>query len=388
MKRHSPQWHTWLIKRSRRLHARNLRWKAWRKEKNRSRYLGNEVVVSRDEKSFRARAHLAISMPETFCFDRNPEETLAFLSAMREEILQTAVEFRQQHGAKKLKARPIRRYYDFATIKHISPTAGLVLAALYDRAKSITGVRLHTVNEHRWDPSVRGMLRLLGFHELLEIRRPQHSELQGTGVFVQQFTSGSQAEGEPVGKLQEALAHLLPGALSQRLLEAEPYGGLFEAILNSHSWAYPSQHKWDYPPLRNWWLTGAVDLNDGQVTVIAYDQGISIPVSLPRWRHWPSVENIAARVARRLDWANPITHFANDGHAIRLAMDVSRSQTNLPQHGKGLHTMVEVVQRARRGRLRIISRHGQYIWATGQRPQTTNYRSALDGTLVEWTLEL
>lgn len=320
--------------------------------------------------------------------DQNAEETVSFLAQMRRNLLTKAVRTAARKKRKVLRAQPIPRYYDFATMRYISPTAGLILAALFHRAKSITGMRLHTINEHMWRPEVKQTLRSVGFHEFLEMKKAEKNDEMPSEVIIQKFISGSQAEGEPVGKLQEALANLLPSDLGEKLLEAEPYGGMFEAILNSHSWAYPSEHDWDYPALCNWWLTGAVDREKGRVTVVVFDQGISIPVSLPHWKHWNKLEDRARRLAARTRLSHPIEHFSNDGYAIRLAMTIAKSQTNLPQHGKGLHTMVEVAQRARHGRLRIISRNGQYVWETGQRPQMTTYGNPIGGTLVEWTLDL
>ncbi|MGI6854353.1 hypothetical protein [Mesorhizobium sp. 1B3] len=327
-------------------------------------------------------------MPEVFCLDSNAEETLTFLAKMRENLLSRAVQRVDRKGRKGARGKPISRYYDLATMRYISPTAGLILAALYHRAKSITGQKLHTINEHLWAPEVRRTLRSVGFHEFLDMQKPALDGGLTSPVIIQKFTSGSQADGKPVGKLQEALTKLLPDELGEKLLAAEPYGGMFEAILNSHSWAYPADHDWDYPPLRNWWLTGAVDTATGRVTVAVFDQGISIPVSLPHWKHWGKVEERAKKILARLRLTEPIEHFSNDGYAIRLAMTIAKSQTNLPQHGKGLHTMVEVAQRARHGRLRIISRNGEYVWETGKRPQMLAYGNPIGGTLVEWTLDL
>ncbi|ODA95005.1 hypothetical protein BFX40_20470 [Mesorhizobium sp. SEMIA 3007] len=328
-------------------------------------------------------------MPTVFCLSENAEETLKLLSDMRRNVLRKAVEYVTRKKTKSLKAKPVSAYYDFATMDYISPTAALVLASIYNQAKSITGSKLHTVNEDAWKPEIRAALTSLGFHELLDMRKAKYSSQSSSSTFViQKFTTGNQAVGEQVGKLQEALHNLLPDPLGEKLLDAEPYAGMFEAVLNSHSWAYPEGETWEYPPLKNWWLTGAVDLQAGRVTVIVYDQGVSIPVSLPHWRHWGKLE---ARVKRWMAAAritSDVADASNDGLAIRLAMTISKSQTNLQQHGKGLHTMIEVAQRARHGRLRILSRNGEYVWETGSRPKSATYRNAIRGTLVEWVLDL
>lgn len=328
-------------------------------------------------------------MPSVFCLSQNTEETLSFLADLRQNVLSRAVDFVQRKKTKSLKAAPIRGFYDFATMDYVSPTAALVLASIYSRAKSITGSKLSTVNEAEWKPQVRDTLTSVGFHELLDMKRSKRIlQPQASDLIIQKFVMGTQAVGERVGKLQEALANLLPEPLAEKLIDAEPYGGMFEAVLNSHSWAYPADADWEYPALKNWWLTGAVDLTVGRVTVVVFDQGVSIPVSLPHWKHWGKLESRVKGLLARAGLATDVGNSSNDGLAIRLAMTISKSQTNLPQHGKGLHTMVEVAQRARHGRLRILSRNGEYVWETGRRPQSATYRNPIGGTLVEWVLDL
>jgi hypothetical protein len=326
-------------------------------------------------------------MPEVFCLSSNPEETLKMLKTIHRNVLGKADSYARRKKKKALKGKPISEFYDFATMRYISPAAALVLAAIFERAKFITGAKLHTVNEDTWDPGVKSTLRSLGFHELLDMRKGD-AVVSPPEVVVQRFISGSHAQGEPVGKLQEALAGLLPHDLAEKLRDAEPYGGMFEAILNSHSWAYPEEYIWDITPLRNWWLTGAVDVAAGRVTVIVYDQGVSIPYSLPHWEHWGQLERRVRRFLSRTGIGTSPGDASNDALAIRLAMTISKSKTNLPQHGKGLHTMVEVAQRARHGTLKILSRNGEYVWETGKRPKTATYRNPIVGTLVEWTLDL
>jgi hypothetical protein len=129
-------------------------------------------------------------------------------------------------------------------------------------------------------------------------------------------------------------------------------------------------------------------MRNKSVTVAVYDQGISIPASLPRWEHWSKVERMARRVVARTGLVAPLENPQNDASAIRLAMTVARSKTRLPQHGKGLNTMVEVVERAAAGRLRIISRNGEYVWDKGKKPRATNHAHSIGGTLIEWRLQL
>ena len=135
-------------------------------------------------------------------------------------------------------------------------------------------------------------------------------------------------------------------------------------------------------------MTGAIDLRNKTATVAVYDQGISIPASLPHWEHWPTVERMAKRLFARTAIAANLEDPQYDATAIRMAVTVARSKTGLPQHGKGLNTMVEVVERAAGGRLRIISRNGEFIWQKGGKPVAKSHSYSIGGTLVEWRLQL
>lgn len=388
MKKLSHQQRMYLQRHAARCHSRHLAWKAWRKTKHR-RSSEREVTVYQDGQYIKAAARRIIPMPRAFCLDTNCSETLEFLNRAWDDVLRMATRPRKLSARRSKTETPvISRYYDFTTIRHIGPSAALVLASLFQRSKHITGQKLYTIDEYRWDPVVAWVLRELGFHELLDMRPLRSWDNASGDLKILKFKSGHEAEGEPPGRLQEALADLLPIDLRESLLEAEPYGGMFEAILNSHSWAYPGHHEWEYPVLPNWWITGGVNTATNEVTVCVFDQGISIPVSLPRWTHWNAFELRGKKLIEKLKLSKPIDHYSNDGLAIQLAMKISRTSTKLPQHGKGLHTMVEVAQRARHGRLRIVSRNGEFIWETGKKPRSLTHDHPLRGTLVEWQLQL
>ncbi|HBF31862.1 MAG TPA: hypothetical protein DDW73_19915 [Rhizobium sp.] len=345
-------------------------------------------MVNRAGKRFRTRYFKALPLPKIFCLDENTDETIASINTLRNNVLTKAKLTKENPANSETGKLKVSEYFDLKTIKQIGPSAALILASIFQRAKFISGKRLTTIDEHKWNPNVTWVLRALGFHELLEMQPLSKGPSYTGSVNIQPFVSGQRADGSELARLQDALALLLPSELRDKLFTAEPYGGMLEAILNSYQWAYPEGHEWDYPVMKNWWLTGAVDTETNQVIVCVYDQGISIPASLPHWTHWNSVEIRVKRLMERLKLSGPIEHYSNDGLAIRLAMTIAKTATKLPQHGKGLHTMVEVAERAKYGRLRIVSRNGEYIWETGKRPRTLTHEFPLQGTLVEWQLEL
>ena len=269
----------------------------------------------------------------------------------------------------------------------MSPTVALILASLYDRRKFVIKSKLFSVDEHLWAPQVSGLLLEMGFQEFLEMKsatdRVDHGHIQ-----VLRLCSGEVAAGKGPGELQAALAALLPADEGQKLLYVEPYSGMFEAILNSHMWAYPADRKWPLPQPKRWWLTGAVDTKANLVTVIAYDQGVSIPAMLPAWKHYGRLRSFGSRLGRVLGVSADLDDPANDGLAIRLAMKIAKTSTGLPQHGKGLHTMVEVAERATRAKLRVLSRNGEFTWETGRKSAHRSFDHPIEGTLIEWRLQL
>lgn len=375
------------IRRARDQERRRLIWKAWRRARN-SKNGEKMNVVLREGKRFKTRSLTAVPLPRVFCLDENVDGTLKAISQIGKDVLDRSVQARADIMRGRKREIKLKRFFDFTTMRTVGPSAALVLAAVFQRAKYITGRKLHTVDEHKWHPGVAWMLRAIGFHELLEMQPLTRAKPYHGDVRIQPFVCGQRADGKELGRLQEALALLLPQELREKLFTAEPYGGMLEAILNSYSWAYPEGHQWEHPALKNWWLTGAVDTKTNQVIVCVYDQGVSIPHSLPHWAHWNAVEIRAKKLMQRLKLSQSIDHHSNDGLAIRLAMKIAKTATKLPQHGKGLHTMVEVAERAKVGRLRILSRNGEYIWETGKRPRSLTHEFPLTGTLVEWQLEL
>lgn len=220
-----------------------LRWKEWRRVK-RGGAPSQKVELFADGQRVRVNARERMPMPRIFCLDENIDETLQFLDRMRTLILGQAVEYKRREEAQrqremrsanrrqpKRRRPPLRSYFDFTTLRKITPTAALVLAALYDRRKTITGFRPFTVDERLWNRDVLRVLRSVGFHELLEmLPERRDDDTGGQAIRILKFLSGQLVEGQDLGKLQEALVEFLPDEDErERLLYAEPYAGMIEA---------------------------------------------------------------------------------------------------------------------------------------------------------------
>lgn len=153
------------------------------------------MIANRDGAQVRATALASIPLPETFCLDENTSGTLKFLNEIWDEILQIRD---RKPLVRRSKSQPpvIRRYLDFTTVRYISPSAALVLAALFQRSKIVKGHKLSTIDEHKWTPYVAAVLRAVGFHDLLDMRPLRAWDFDPPGFKILKFQSGTEAVGE------------------------------------------------------------------------------------------------------------------------------------------------------------------------------------------------
>jgi hypothetical protein len=335
-----------------------------------------------------------IAPPEHFDFDKDPDGVLGWLnSAFRSstKVIKASRRKRRQKPGR------VRAYHDFAKIKSMTPAAALVVAAYFDRHRHLAGMPIHVYEYETWEPQVRETLAQVGFFDLLGLRAPaiQPAPLHSTKI--ERFTSQSKLQSEEVGRLIDTLLGYLlaadPGCLSndeQIARTAKLFAALIEATENTRIHAYPSDTHRGYAVLPNWWLTGSVDPTSRRLTLIVYDQGISMPGSLASFRNsrWPGhelVNKIIKRFSRgSFDPDDTITDHAK----IRLAMKMGVSSTGEAHRGKGLPVVREAIDHCRRGRLHILSRNGGYVEETGKRAFSWPLTSPMIGTLIVWDLWL
>lgn len=132
-------------------------------------------------------------------------------------------------------------------------------------------------------------------------------------------------------------------------------------------------------------MTGAVDKQRRYMTAVVYDQGVSIPVSLPKWDRYASM-------LRRISAAFGVAPAANDpksdGRAIEAAVQEAVSSTEEAHRGKGFAQMREFLDNCREGHLRIMSRCGEVVFRPNAPAQVRTYGSSVGGTLIEWSVTL
>lgn len=318
--------------------------------------------------------------PDILCIDNNREEVLKFLTTTRSR-LDSVISHKGHRKALKYRHHIVRSYWDFTKINWITPTVALMIAAEYDRATSLMGgQRFAALDRHQWKPSVRNVMQQVGFFDLLEIDKRGHatgSTERSGPVWVLKMRSAAVADSSVAGGLIEELEILtLKLSESSEVDFGRLYGALFEGIANVKNHAYPANFAVKHDG--RWWATGSVDTKSRVVSAIIYDQGVTIPGSLPNSQ---MAEGIRRLFGSTTDWLQ------QDDRAIAGAMEVARSSTGKAHRGLGLAEMEAFMETCTAGRLRILSRNGEYISEVegGRKSSRSNtYKSPLGGTLVQW----
>jgi hypothetical protein len=340
--------------------------------------------------SWRARpppTSLNVKMPSVLCFNRNCAETLQVLRRIRERLSLPMRGARIGCTASKHRGARIHQgipYFRFEDMRSISLSATIVLAAEFERSSRLAGGILPIlVNVDAWDSGVLGSLWDIGFFDIVGfptgIGKP---DLDLNSVLLP-MRSGETADSQAVSQLVEDLRRLYPGTQGapERLLYL--YGAMVEAVVNVCSHAYLLGAVYRFRPVMRWWMTGAVDRKAGWTTAVIYDQGVTIPVTLP---NWPRYASWAKRCLLALGLVPSVDDPRSDGAAIAIALEEAVSSTGELHRGQGLAQMREFVDGCRDGYLRIMSRCGEVIYRPNGSPEIKNYETSLDGTLIEWSV--
>ena len=374
---------------------RRRRWFARRHQseaKRRSRrHRKNLVQVAIAGSVFLAPPGRAEPMPEVLCFDQDCSGTLEALAKIRQRWF-TPVKGGTRLGHRRLGSRPhvsTGSYKALECIKSITPAAALVLAAEYDRACEIADRRPYLVNVPGWNCEVRSILQAIGFLELFGIQDDLAATMDTGQMAVLRMKTGKVHDSVAIRNLVEGLKALFPastppdGAKSLALFDA-----LTEAVGNVMHHAYPADGTYITPHVGRWWMTGAVNRNAGRTAAAVYDQGTTIPVSLPGWVSYPGVRRRVIEACQRLGVTDPADAPRWDGHAIKAAVEESATSTGLPGRGHGLAQMRQFVDVCESGRLRILSRNGEVVFRPNREPYINHHGAPICGTLVEWDVYL
>ncbi len=312
-----------------------------------------------------AGRHVVLA-PETVDFDDNYLRTTEFIEKIRRLTLRKQLDI----------------YINLLACKKMSPEAALVLAAEIQRSQDLYNKCINGYNPR--DKRTYRLLRDLGFHELLNFKG-QSAGVSGDGqIEYAHMISGNKGETERFPVIIDLVfgrCARLRGTHEMNNLTL----GLNEAMLNTFHHAYENEEELDYPPSKNfrWWLAGYRDSKRKEVVFMFYDQGITIPKSLPR--KWPEKLNAILKGA---------IGSSTDHELIRAAMEIGRTSSARAGRGWGLRDMRMLVGGNNHdvpvnrdlGSLRILSGKGSYLYNLISGEMCKELPAPFLGTLVVWRL--
>jgi hypothetical protein len=272
-------------------------------------------------------------------------------------------------------------FVDLRETQYISAVVCMMLSAEIERCKGLKFNSVKAVDPRAPAPS--RLLRSMGFHRCLGIggvRKRDETRI------IEIRSGGKDAE---VAKELEGVAAVAARAYGDQAFANRVHGVLNEAMLNVHMHAYdPELFRPDEALEGRWWVAGLVDPDQNEVFFFAYDHGVGIARTAPRTMG----EDLQIILDHLLAALGLGRADASDHHIIEAAIKTRRSRTGLAQHGKGLSSMVQLVERAGRGSVWIRSGAGQYLYSNLNTPsgEPLEGSSALEyrvpGTLIIWRL--
>lgn len=341
MKKISEAYYTWLVRNNR------VKW---------SKVGGRCVRILGRKKSYSEPPCPILYLPETISLDSNDD--IAILVPAIEQI-------RNRIFLKRF--API----DLRPVKRITASGALVLGAELDRLRRKRQMALTPWYEGEWHPDVKKIFFQFKIFNLLKIRRNSSYEQAGNVAFVP-LKFGIQADGDMAVEFKGELVSII----GEDFALPPWYVALTEAMTNVAQHAYQgSLKKIDID--QAWWMCGSFDKQERILTVMFYDQGITIPGSLPNSQFWEIIRSY-------------FTGDPTDGDQIHAAFEVGRSRTKEKHRGKGVAQLLDPIKN-RKGSLRIISRRGIYSAIsdnTDLKTKISNCSCPLEGTYIEWKLHI
>ncbi|MGI9337464.1 MAG: hypothetical protein ACR2P4_03010 [Gammaproteobacteria bacterium] len=267
---------------------------------------------------------------------------------------------------------------NFNHVRHVGAPAALMLAAELEVIK-IRDNRRYVANDRRWDPNVRYQLDSMGLFGLLKAK---HQTVKTSGEpldedFVRFVSGFGELDGQDIMKIINNVEKAFPAGSITAPFLTFLYGGMGEAVTNTRDHAYAENMRED--ETSRWWISASVNKTNGEIKVICYDRGLTIPGTI--FQSLKKIEVIGAFVQGEL----------NDQNIVKAAMLKPKSSTRQPFRGRGLKELVRLINHNGQGWLEIYSRRGMVRYEKNDIFPDGNYTSSalkreLHGTLVIWDI--
>lgn len=313
-----------------------------------------------------------IHLPEQMDFEKNKDETLQHLNA-----LSMLVRYIGKNGGRTLP----RGAYNLASVnfdclRELSTPAALVLTAELSNWEDTIRNKL-SPKIKQWNSEIYSQLHDLGFFNLFENKYSKPPACTGncSDTRLVRYIKGYCGDSGKIRQLREGIHNLVGDKVAKWTFLAS---GLDEAITNVFHHAYPED--WERRTREEaWYMTGSFNDTTQELKVVFYDQGASIPKTLPKSKWREEIFSLMSSEKRQ------------DQHQLKAAVEYGRTRTEEEDRGKGLGDLLEFIKQRESGMLSILSGKGQYTFSVeGNKQVTKTSRSEypVEGTLIVWRVTL
>jgi len=322
--------------------------------------------------SISKQKRITIYLPETMNFCTEYDSTILYVLAIRR-----LADTNMGSSYKTYKLASV----NFDNLKTISTSAALVLTAELSKWDDAIRQRLRPKVD-KWDPEILKKFTDLGFFDLFQ-NPPLESTSSGkqSSVKVVKYIKGRCGDSKKTRILKKELTNIVGDEISKwTFLRC----GLDEAITNVSHHAYPDNKGFSEED-KNWYLTGSYNNDTKQLKIVFYDQGISIPKSLPSSDVWEKALDFFSKIKI------PIADRKKDEVLLRAAVELDRTSTEETDRGKGLQDLLEFIRHREEGYLSIISSKGLFkltVHNGKETIKTEHFNNGVSGTLIIWSAVL
>lgn len=331
--------------------------------------------------------------PKILSFHDNIGQTLKFLRQVKNGVHSRSRDANINWIERpKGKTPRINNYIEFCEIEHISPSVALVLAAIYERAKVAIGKTPPAINFENWGQQVFqtfyeiGFFEIIGHNTALEIIEFYDERVDASYRVSKTITGSNANELQTASDIVVSLLRYLElsEAISDTII-TEVNGAISEAMINVSRHAYPDSFIGSQSSicLKKWWMTAKASKADNRLTIALYDQGATIPGTLPKQVWYQEMVSTVMNKLAPFSAPRIVDH-----EFINYSMLRGNTQTGHAGRGLGLPQMQELIDSCTDGRLTVISRQGLYRYDKNAGVFKQRLDMALEGTLIEWELTL
>ncbi|RSN83392.1 hypothetical protein EA770_07300 [Acinetobacter baumannii] len=238
---------------------------------------------------------------------------------------------------------------------------------------------------------VNQVLEQTGILNLLNKKMKFEDEEFDDTVKYWNYASGHNSEIDSADSMLDDFDKILASTTSRDVFTV-----LTEALTNCHQHAYVEKRFPSAPKsIKKWWLFS--EIREDKLTVCVCDLGVGIPNSLKV--NSPDVQQNWFQVLKDFLAMHKVKNDF-DGAAIKAAIEISNTRTNLPNRGKGLNQIINKVNTIsdQKVSVAIYSNKGSYIINRGLVTDLEKtgivdgisipYKESLEGTLIVWSIPL